>query len=62
MLPSRRRLKGLTAQQIIQVPKEELKAPPTLQDLQSAKITSPRTVTDADHERYKAWMDEFGSG
>ncbi|KAI8849139.1 katanin p60 ATPase-containing subunit A-like 1 [Chytridium lagenaria] len=61
MMSMRRRIRGLTPDQIKNIPKEELEIPSTKDDFISAIAKIQSSVGQADLVRYKEWMDEFGS-
>ncbi len=61
MMPSRRRFKDLTLDQIKKLPKEQLQENPSMSDLLAAATSVPRTVSDVELGRYDEWMEEFGS-
>ncbi|KAJ3190631.1 Katanin p60 ATPase-containing subunit A-like 1 [Irineochytrium annulatum] len=60
MMSMRKRIKGLTAEQIRSLPKEELEKPACKDDFVSAISKIQSSVGHADLKRYKEWMDEFG--
>ena len=57
----RRRIKGLTPEQIRNIPKEELEQPTTMEDFTIAIEKVSKSVSKDDLEKYMKWMDEFGS-
>ena len=57
----RRRIKGLTPEQIKNIPKEELEQPTTMEDFTIAIEKVSKSVSKDDLEKYMKWMDEFGS-
>ena len=57
----RRRISGLNAEQIKMIPKEELELPPTMEDFFNAIKKVNKSVSNDDLEKYKKWMEEFGS-
>eukprot|EP00105_Crassostrea_gigas_P020198 XP_011438932.1 PREDICTED: katanin p60 ATPase-containing subunit A1-like isoform X4 [Crassostrea gigas] len=61
MMSFRRRISGLNAEQIRMIPKEELELPPTMEDFTNAIKKVNKSVSNDDLERYKKWMEEFGS-
>ncbi|KAI9344882.1 P-loop containing nucleoside triphosphate hydrolase protein [Obelidium mucronatum] len=61
MMSMRKRIRGLTADQIKSVPKEELEAPASSDDFITAIKKIQSSVSQADLKRYQDWMDEFGS-
>lgn len=61
MMAMRRRIEGLTPDQIRAIPKEELELPCTMDDFQNALQKVSKSVSEDDIVKYKQWMDEFGS-
>ncbi|KAJ3258022.1 Katanin p60 ATPase-containing subunit A1 [Chytriomyces hyalinus] len=61
MMGMRRRIRGLSAEQIKMIPKEELEAPASKEDFEMALGKIQSSVSQADIKRYQEWMDEFGS-
>lgn len=61
MMGMRKRIKGLTAEQIRSVPKEELEKPATTDDFVAAIYKIQPSVSQQDLKKYDAWMEEFGS-
>lgn len=61
MMSFRRRISGLNAEQIRMIPKEELELPPTMEDFKNAIKKVNKSVSSEDLEKYKKWMEEFGS-
>ncbi|KAJ3020295.1 UNVERIFIED_CONTAM: Katanin p60 ATPase-containing subunit A1 [Siphonaria sp. JEL0065] len=61
MMSMRKRIRGLTAEQIKSVPKQELEAPASSDDFAAAIKKIQSSVSQADLKRYQDWMDEFGS-
>ncbi|KAJ3187090.1 Katanin p60 ATPase-containing subunit A1 [Gaertneriomyces sp. JEL0708] len=61
MMSMRKRIKGLTPEQIRSIPKDELEAPATREDFMMAIAKIQSSVSQADLKRYQEWMDEFGS-
>ena len=61
MMSMRRRIQGLTPDQIRAIPKEELDLPTSMQDFESALKRVSKSVSQADLEKYESWMKEFGS-
>lgn len=61
MMGMRRKIEGLSIEQIQAMPKEELNLPAKMQDfLEVLKRVSP-SVSKNDLEKYEKWMQEFGS-
>lgn len=61
MMSMRRRIQGLTPEQIKAIPKDELNMPITAQDFQEALAKVSKSVSEEDIEKYVKWMDEFGA-
>ena len=61
MMSMRRRIQGLTPEQIKAIPKDELNMPITAQDFQEALSKVSKSVSEEDIEKYVKWMDEFGA-
>ncbi|XP_028655173.1 katanin p60 ATPase-containing subunit A-like 1 [Erpetoichthys calabaricus] len=61
MMAMRRRIQGLTPEEIRALSKDELQMPVTVEDFELALKKISKSVSAADLEKYKAWMDEFGS-
>ena len=61
LMVMRRRIQGLTPEEIKNIPKEELDIPITMEDFKAALKKVSKTVSEADLEKYKKWMLEFGS-
>ena len=61
MMVMRRRIQGLTPEEIKNIPKEELDIPITMEDFQGALKKVSKSVSEADIKKYKDWMTEFGS-
>ena len=57
----RKRIKGLTPDQIRGLDKNELDLPATLDDCIESVKKCCKTVSHQDLDKYKKWMDEFGS-
>lgn len=61
MMDMRRRIEGLSIEEIQAIPKDELNLPTKMNDfLEALKKVSP-SVSKADLEKYEKWMTEFGS-
>lgn len=61
MMSMRRRIQGLTPEEIKAIPKDELNMPITAQDFEEALAKVSKSVSEADIEKYVKWMDEFGA-
>lgn len=61
MMVMRRRIQGLSAEQIKNLPKEELDFPVTMDDFTEALKKVSKSVSEEDIKKYVQWMNEFGS-
>ena len=61
MMSFRRRISGLTPEQVRNIPKEELEIPPNMEDFLMAIKKVNKSVSAQDLEKYQNWMKEFGS-
>ncbi|GAB1607013.1 katanin p60 ATPase-containing subunit A1 [Argonauta hians] len=61
MMSFRRRIAGLTSEQIRNIPKEELELPSSMSDFEAAIKKVSKSVSQDDLKRYENWMKEFGS-
>ncbi|KAJ3303010.1 Katanin p60 ATPase-containing subunit A1 [Kappamyces sp. JEL0829] len=61
MMSMRKRIKGLTAEQIRNIPKHELEVPTTKEDFDLAISKIQSSVSAEDIRKYEEWMKEFGS-
>lgn len=61
MMAMRKRIAGLSPEEIRNIPKEELELPVNAKDLGDALQKVSRSVSADDLKKYKEWMDEFGS-
>jgi katanin p60 ATPase-containing subunit A1 len=61
MMSMRRRIQGLTPEQIRNLPKEELDLPVNMDDFKEALKKVSKSVSEADIKKYADWMEEFGS-
>ncbi len=61
MMSMRRRIDGLTPDQIRAIPKHELETPTTMEDFALAIKKVSKSVSKQDLEKYQDWMKEFGS-
>ncbi|KAH3726146.1 katanin p60 ATPase-containing subunit A1-like isoform X2 [Dreissena polymorpha] len=61
MMSFRRRIKGLSPEQIKEIPKEELNLPTSMEDFMEAKKKVNKSVSKDDLKKYEEWMKEFGS-
>ncbi|XP_033864309.2 katanin p60 ATPase-containing subunit A-like 1 isoform X1 [Acipenser ruthenus] len=61
MMAMRRRIQGLTPEEIRALSKDELQMPVTMEDFELALKKISKSVSAADLEKYELWMTEFGS-
>jgi len=61
MMAMRRRIQGLTPNEIKNLSKEELESPTTKADFDLALSRISSSVSAADIKKYERWMEEFGS-
>lgn len=61
MMAMRRRIQGLTPEQIRALSKDELQMPVTMTDFDLALKKVSKSVSASDLEKYETWMGEFGS-
>ena len=61
MMAMRRRIDGLTPDQIRAIPKEELLLPTSKDDFNQAIKNVSKSVSKDDLKKYEDWMAEFGS-
>ncbi|XP_076021762.1 katanin p60 ATPase-containing subunit A-like 1 [Genypterus blacodes] len=61
LMAMRRRIQGLSPEEIRALSKEELQMPVTMEDFTLTLKKISKSVSAADLEKYKAWMTEFGS-
>jgi len=61
MMSMRRRIAGLTPEQIKAIPKDELNMKVTQQDFEEALKKVSKTVGEDDILKYIKWMEDFGS-
>ncbi|XP_033842671.1 katanin p60 ATPase-containing subunit A-like 1 [Periophthalmus magnuspinnatus] len=61
MMAMRRRIQGLTPEEIRALSKDELQMPVTMEDFTLTLKKISKSVSAADLEKYEAWMAEFGS-
>ena len=57
----RRRIEGLTPEQIRNIPREEMHMPTTMQDFEAALRKVSKSVSASDLLKYEEWIEEFGS-
>eukprot|EP01135_Chromosphaera_perkinsii_P000677 Nk52_evm5s148 gene=Nk52_evmTU5s148 len=61
MMAMRRRIQGLTPEQIKALSQEELQMPTTNEDFQTSLKKVSKSVSPGDIVKYEKWMSEFGS-
>ncbi|KAF3843355.1 hypothetical protein F7725_002204 [Dissostichus mawsoni] len=61
MMAMRRRIQGLTPEEIRALSKDELQMPVTMEDFTLTLKKISKSVSAADLEKYVTWMSEFGS-
>uniref|UniRef100_A0A8C4Q3N6 Katanin p60 ATPase-containing subunit A1 n=1 Tax=Eptatretus burgeri TaxID=7764 RepID=A0A8C4Q3N6_EPTBU len=61
MMAMRRRIQGLTPEEIRNLSRDELQMPTTMDDFNVALQKVSKSVSASDLERYTQWMGEFGS-
>lgn len=61
MMSMRRKIAGLTPDEIRALPKEELDLPVTQGDFHAAIAKCNKSVSQQDLDKYETWMREFGS-
>ncbi|XP_065837784.1 katanin p60 ATPase-containing subunit A-like 1 [Oscarella lobularis] len=61
MMAMRRRIDGLSPEEIRQIPKEELELPVSAKDFEVALKKVSKSVSADDIKKYKDWMAEYGS-
>uniref|UniRef100_A0A8C2HPH6 Katanin catalytic subunit A1 n=2 Tax=Cyprinus carpio TaxID=7962 RepID=A0A8C2HPH6_CYPCA len=61
MMAMRRRIQGLSPEEIRALSKDELQMPVTMEDFKLALKKISKSVSAADLEKYESWMSEFGS-
>ncbi|RDD37999.1 Katanin p60 ATPase-containing subunit A1 [Trichoplax sp. H2] len=61
MMAMRRRIQGLTPEQIKQLSKEAIDLPTKMEDFELALSKISKSVSTSDLEKYEKWMSEFGS-
>ncbi|XP_034741623.1 katanin p60 ATPase-containing subunit A-like 1 isoform X2 [Etheostoma cragini] len=61
MMAMRRRIQGLSPEEIRALSKDELQMPVTMEDFTLTLKKISKSVSSADLEKYIAWMAEFGS-
>lgn len=57
----RRRIEGLTPEEIRNLSRDEMHMPTTMEDFEVALKKVSKSVSAADLEKYEKWIEEFGS-
>ncbi|TSL47561.1 Katanin p60 ATPase-containing subunit A1 [Bagarius yarrelli] len=61
LMAMRRRIEGLTPEEIRNIPRDEMHLPTTMEDFEAALKKVSKSVSAADLEKYEKWIAEFGS-
>ena len=61
MMSFRRRIQGLSPEEIRNIPKDELDLPTSMEDFMEAAKKVNKSVSSEDLKKYEEWMKEFGS-
>ncbi|XP_049613863.1 katanin p60 ATPase-containing subunit A1 isoform X2 [Syngnathus scovelli] len=61
LMAMRRRIEGLTPEEIRNIPRDEMHMPTTMEDFESSLKKVSKSVSAADLEKYEKWIEEFGS-
>lgn len=61
MMAMRRRIQGLSLEEIRELSKDEVQMPVTKEDFEIALKKISKSVSTADLKKYEDWMNEFGS-
>ena len=61
MMSFRRRIRGLSPEEIKAIPKDELNLPTSMEDFIEAQKKVNKSVSKDDLKKYEEWMKEFGS-
>ncbi|KAK1805539.1 hypothetical protein P4O66_019843 [Electrophorus voltai] len=61
LMAMRRRIEGLTPEEIRNISRDEMHMPTTMEDFQTALKKVSKSVSAADLEKYEKWIAEFGS-
>ncbi|XP_029352179.1 katanin p60 ATPase-containing subunit A1 isoform X1 [Echeneis naucrates] len=61
LMAMRRRIEGLTPEEIRNISRDEMHMPTTMGDFESALKKVSKSVSAADLEKYEKWIEEFGS-
>lgn len=61
LMAMRRRIEGLTPEEIRNISRDEMHMPTTMEDFESALKKVSKSVSASDLEKYERWIAEFGS-
>lgn len=61
LMAMRRRIEGLTPEEIRNLSRDEMHMPTTMEDFEVALKKVSKSVSAADLEKYEKWIEEFGS-
>lgn len=61
LMAMRRRIEGLTPEEIRNLSRDEMHMPTTMEDFEAALKKVSKSVSAADLEKYEKWIEEFGS-
>ncbi|TNN85454.1 Katanin p60 ATPase-containing subunit A1 [Liparis tanakae] len=61
LMAMRRRIEGLTPEEIRNISRDEMHMPTTMEDFESALKKVSKSVSATDLEKYEKWIEEFGS-
>ncbi|XP_067098468.1 katanin p60 ATPase-containing subunit A1 [Osmerus mordax] len=61
LMAMRRRIEGLTPEEIRNISRDEMHMPTTMEDFESSLKKVSKSVSAADLEKYEKWIEEFGS-
>ncbi|XP_030638411.1 katanin p60 ATPase-containing subunit A1 [Chanos chanos] len=61
LMAMRRRIEGLTPEEIRNLSRDEMHMPTTMEDFETALKKVSKSVSAADLEKYEKWITEFGS-
>uniref|UniRef100_A0A8C8LUM6 Katanin p60 ATPase-containing subunit A1 n=1 Tax=Oncorhynchus tshawytscha TaxID=74940 RepID=A0A8C8LUM6_ONCTS len=61
LMAMRRRIEGLTPEEIRNISRDEMHMPTTMEDFESSLKKVSKSVSASDLEKYEKWIEEFGS-
>ncbi|KAF1376193.1 hypothetical protein PFLUV_G00207740 [Perca fluviatilis] len=61
LMAMRRRIEGLTPEEIRNISRDEMHMPTTMEDFESSLKKVSKSVSKSDLEKYEKWIEEFGS-